>query len=970
MIRVFVSSTFRDLEKERTLLREKLKLVLIDIGMEDFIPDGKTSQEIGIDELGKSDIAIFLISPYYGSFIKECKVKDCKADCAMKKRYLFSWDEIPGNDSLRLIEFLTRKFCIDWAKMGQIEKTSDGKRIRVTNGENYISLRLNNEITKIEVEIDDFRKDEFLVNTENGKINVYNKREKISYTHCEYKIALAEKKPHQVYLIDKGWDIIRELRDWKEIDWRRVREKPAFKEINNDEIEHYFYVTKNVLQFREEVENEFCPRIKDIDDIETITSDLANNIVKWYLEEKIELQDFCGRRKELIDLFNKMNASVEVDGVGGIGKTTLIHVALLIQRLKGTKIATVGTRQSYITDSGYKGFRDKLKKNQHEIIGNKIALDDIIYALSFPEEIRAKQKDEIIRIISDKIEKENMFLFIDDFQLADDDVKELVKNTHRNMVLASKKNIGLARNELHLTGIDAKEIGKLIDLIASRLDKKINDEVKEKIKEISEGHPVFTEILVRNYELISFQKLKEYKHVFDLSNPEHVGDFLKRVVEEILSREAVILLKNLSVINTELETNLDVEAIKQIYPKDFNKIFRELIDTGFLEKRMGKEGIYQFSYKHIQEAIRIDEKEPHEKAIEYYKNKNENIQNYDNAVEILFHKSKSNPVKILIEEYLVLYQKLKPVHFGFKRLIDVGQELESYFDDDKDKASILGMLGNLYGNIGRFEEATTQNKVGNLCRDLNGFEHAEKAFKEALKILTELAEKSPDAYLPDVAMTQNNLGNLYSDSNRFEDAEKAFTEALKILTELAEKSPDAYLSDVAMTQNNLGNLYRNIGRFEDAEKAFKETLKIHTGLAEKNPDAYLSDVAMTQNNLGVLYRNIGQFEDAEKAFKEALKFCKELAENSPDAYLLDVATTQNNLGNLYSNLKMFEEAEKAFKEALKIHTELAEKSPDAYLLDVAMTQNNLGILYTDLNMFEDAEKAFTEALKIRKDLES
>jgi hypothetical protein len=107
-------------------------------------PDGKTSQEIGIDELGKSDIAIFLISPYYGTFIKECKIKDCKADCAMKKR------------------------------------------------------------------------------------------EKISYTHCEYKVALVEKKLHQVYLIDKGWDIIRELGDWKEIDWRRVREKQAFNPSSPD----------------------------------------------------------------------------------------------------------------------------------------------------------------------------------------------------------------------------------------------------------------------------------------------------------------------------------------------------------------------------------------------------------------------------------------------------------------------------------------------------------------------------------------------------------------------------------------------------------------------------------------------------------------------------------------------------------------------------------------------------------------
>ena len=70
-----------------------------------------------------------------------------------------------------------------------------------------------------------------------------------------------------------------------------------------------------------------CPRIKGID---RITSDLANNIVKCYLEKKIDLKDFCGRRSALKELIEKMGESVEVYGVGGIGKTSLVQVGLLI----------------------------------------------------------------------------------------------------------------------------------------------------------------------------------------------------------------------------------------------------------------------------------------------------------------------------------------------------------------------------------------------------------------------------------------------------------------------------------------------------------------------------------------------------------------------------------------------------------------------------------------------------------------
>ena len=51
MIEVFVSSTFRDLEAERLKLLDNINEALDGVGMEKFVPFGKSSQETAIGKL-------------------------------------------------------------------------------------------------------------------------------------------------------------------------------------------------------------------------------------------------------------------------------------------------------------------------------------------------------------------------------------------------------------------------------------------------------------------------------------------------------------------------------------------------------------------------------------------------------------------------------------------------------------------------------------------------------------------------------------------------------------------------------------------------------------------------------------------------------------------------------------------------------------------------------------------------------
>jgi len=92
----------------------------------------------------------------------------------LNNEYLFSWDDIPGNDDVRLIEFLKKKFGIDWLETATIEKIDDSMTIGVFAEQNSLSLKLNYDKTKVNLEIDDARTDEFIARTENGKLNIYN----------------------------------------------------------------------------------------------------------------------------------------------------------------------------------------------------------------------------------------------------------------------------------------------------------------------------------------------------------------------------------------------------------------------------------------------------------------------------------------------------------------------------------------------------------------------------------------------------------------------------------------------------------------------------------------------------------------------------------------------------------------------------------------------------------------------------
>jgi hypothetical protein len=89
-------------------------------------------------------------------------------------KYLFSWDDVPGNDSVRLIKFLDEKIGVGWAKNAEIKKAEDGKAIAISDGTNSLLLRLSDEKTKGTLRINNgVSYNNYIAKKRRGKLSIY-----------------------------------------------------------------------------------------------------------------------------------------------------------------------------------------------------------------------------------------------------------------------------------------------------------------------------------------------------------------------------------------------------------------------------------------------------------------------------------------------------------------------------------------------------------------------------------------------------------------------------------------------------------------------------------------------------------------------------------------------------------------------------------------------------------------------------
>ena len=223
------------------------------------------------------------------------------------------------------------------------------------------------------------------------------------------------------------------------------------------------------------------------------------------------------------------------------------------------------------------------------------------------------------------------------------------------------------------------------------------------------------------------------------------------------------------------------------------------------------------------------------------------------------------------------------------------------------------------------KKAFLWHNLGHVTSAYNVYEISKEAYNKSLLIFRGLATKNSEAYDPDVAMTLNNLGNLHRDMGSYSESESEYAESLTIYRGLAAKNPEVYSSEVATTLNNLGLLHRDMGLYSKSESELEESLTILRTLAKNAPDVYNSDVATTLNNLGAFHGETGSYSKSESELEESLTILRTLAKNAPEVYNPDVATMLFNLAGPYLETERYDLA----KEKLLEYVELYKKLPEA-----------------------------------------
>ncbi len=99
--------------------------------------------------------------------------------------YLFSWENVPGNESHGLLNYLKNDLHISWVENAQITKDDVNKTIRVFSNENSIEVMLYNESVLLKRDRGYFERYDLWVSEKNGTHDVYNKKRGNKYDVSE-----------------------------------------------------------------------------------------------------------------------------------------------------------------------------------------------------------------------------------------------------------------------------------------------------------------------------------------------------------------------------------------------------------------------------------------------------------------------------------------------------------------------------------------------------------------------------------------------------------------------------------------------------------------------------------------------------------------------------------------------------------------------------------------------------------------
>ncbi len=274
-----------------------------------------------------------------------------------------------------------------------------------------------------------------------------------------------------------------------------------------------------------------------------------------------------------------------------------------------------------------------------------------------------------------------------------------------------------------------------------------------------------------------------------------------------------------------------------------------------------------------------------------------------------------------------------------------------------DTVSSLSNLADLLSKHGQYDEAETLNRKALAVREkVLGYEHqdtsislnnlacllvtlgnyneAEPLYRRALAI----REKALGSEHPDTSNSLNNLALLLDKQGKHDEAESLNRRAFSI----DEKIFGSVHPSTARSINNLGGLLQIQGKYDEAEYLFKKAIKIF----EKTIGANHPNTAICLDNLADLLKDKGEYDTALDLIKRALSINEKVLGRKH----IQTAVSLNNLAALHTLQGKHQESESLYRSALKIHEKkLGSEHPNSIEI-----LKNLADLLVNQHKYENA----------------
>ena len=163
---------------------------------------------------------------------------------------------------------------------------------------------------------------------------------------------------------------------------------------------------------------------------------------------------------------------------------------------------------------------------------------------------------------------------------------------------------------------------------------------------------------------------------------------------------------------------------------------------------------------------------------------------------------------------------------------------------------------------------------------------------------------------PYIAFSYDNMGTCYAHLGDYQKALEYYNNVLAIREKQLGKSHP----DTAISYNNIGSCYYSLEDYEKALEYYNESLAVEEKALGKNH----LDTVGSYNNIGSCYHGMGDYEKALKYFENALLITEKLlGKNHPNT-----ACFYYNMGNCYYSLGNIEKALEYYEQALLIYSSL------------------------------------------------